>query len=67
MIELSMRNILLVLVVLFLLYLFMGNCGCRVEGLSGELYDDLSETNIEDRLDKSGWEFFVRGGCKIFR
>jgi hypothetical protein len=32
MIELSMRNILLVLVVLFLLYLFMSNCGCRVEG-----------------------------------
>ena len=32
MIELSMRNILLVLVVLFLLYFFMGKCGCRVEG-----------------------------------
>ena len=33
-------------------------CGCRVEGLSGELYDDLSETNIEDRLDDERFNFF---------
>ena len=58
MVELSERNILLFLVVLFLLYLFMSNCGCRVEGLTGELYDDLSEANIEDRVYDEGFNFF---------
>ncbi len=43
MIELSVRNILLFLVVLFLLYLFMSNCGCRVEGLDSAQDVDCSK------------------------
>tara|TARA_Y100000389_G_scaffold68984_2_gene65527 strand:+ start:210 stop:1898 length:1689 start_codon:yes stop_codon:yes gene_type:complete len=43
MVELSERNILLFLVVLFLLYLFMSNCGCRVEGLDSAPDVDCSK------------------------